>query len=240
MSMKLFKGDCLNILPLLEDNSFNIAITSPPYNMNLRIRNGKYCSRQVVKEFSTKYNNFSDNLSIQDYFEFNKKVISELIRACGLVFYNVQIVTGNKPAIFKLLGFFSDYIKELIVWDKVNAQPAMQQNVMNSQFELIIVLEKSSPESRMFKSSQFDRGTLSNLWNIKRGGKRVKGHGAVFPETLVEKILFNFTMEGDSVIDPFMGTGTTGVSCMKMNRLFTGIEIDQDYYEYASSRLELK
>ena len=55
---KIYNEDCLDTLKRIPDNSIDLVITSPPYNMNLRIRNGKYCSRQIVKEFSTKYEKY--------------------------------------------------------------------------------------------------------------------------------------------------------------------------------------
>ena len=64
MINKIFNESCLNTLARLSDDSVDLVITSPPYNMNLRIRNGEYCSRQITKEFSTKYEGFSDNLPI--------------------------------------------------------------------------------------------------------------------------------------------------------------------------------
>ena len=236
--MKLLKGDCLERMKELGSGSVDMVMTSPPYNMNLRIRNGKYCSRQIVKEISTKYENFSDNLPMDDYFEFNKKVLSECLRVSDLVFYNVQFLTGNKPALFRLLGEFSDKMKEFIIWDKATAQPAIGGGVLNSQFEAVLVLQNSAPESRSFKTAQFGRGTLSNVWKIKRGKKIDKSHGAVFPIDLAERIVGNFSNEGATVLDPFMGTGTTGVACANLNRNFTGIEMDENYFNIAQTRIE--
>ena len=238
---RLMQGDCLERMKEIESGSVDMILTSPPYNMNLRIRNGKYCSRQIVKEISTKYESFDDNLSIGDYFEFNKKVLTECLRVSDLVFYNVQFLTGNKPALFKLMGEFHDKIKELIIWDKVNAQPAIGKNVMNSQFEVLIVLQNSKPESRAFSRGQFDRGTLSNVWNIKRGKKVHKSHGAVFPIELAEKVIKNFcspVAEMATVLDPFMGTGTTGVACKNLDRNFIGIEMDEGYFKIAEDRID--
>ena len=236
--VNLMQGDCLERMKEIENKSIDLVLTSPPYNMNLRIRNKKYCSRQITKELTTKYKNFNDNLPMDEYFYFNKKVIEECLRVSNIVFYNVQILTGNKPALFKLMGYFHSQIKELIVWDKVNAQPAIGQNVLNSQFELILVLESSSPESRRFESGQFKRGTLSNHWQIKRGQKTDKNHGAVFPLSLAENVLINFTKVNDIVLDPFMGTGTTGVATKALDRNFIGIELDKDYFNFAKNRIE--
>jgi site-specific DNA-methyltransferase (adenine-specific)/modification methylase len=206
--------------------------------MNLRIRDGKYCSRQITKEFSTKYDGFSDNMPIAEYFDFHLRVIKELLRVAPIVFYNVQIVTGSKRAVFKLLGELNEYVKDIIVWDKENAQPAMSEGVLNRQYELIIVFAKRDAISRKFNYCNFERGTLNDVWRIKRGKKVTNLHGATFPEELVEKILTNFSRERDVVYDPFMGTGTTAVVCKKMNRRFIGSEIITSYVEVAKERLQ--
>lgn len=234
----LMQGDCLELMKEIPDGSVDLVFTSPPYNMNLRIRNGKYCSRQIVKEISTKYENFSDNLTMEEYFEFNKKVIEELTRVSDLVFYNVQFLTGNKVALFKLIGYFSEILKEIIVWDKINGQPAIQEGVLNSQFEVILVFESSNAISRKFKKAQFKRGELSNVWGIKRGKKYSPRHGATFPLPLAERVIKNFTEEGDIVLDPFSGLGTTGVACKNLNRNFIGMELDEEYFNIAKERIE--
>lgn len=238
MINKIFNESCLNTLARMSDDSVDLVITSPPYNMNLRIRDGKYCSRQITKEFSTKYDGFSDNMPIAEYFDFHLRVIKELLRVAPIVFYNVQIVTGSKRAVFKLLGELNEYVKDIIVWDKENAQPAMSEGVLNRQYELIIVFAKRDAISRKFNYCNFESGTLNDVWRIKRGKKVTNLHGATFPEELVEKILTNFSRERDVVYDPFMGTGTTAVVCKKMNRRFIGSEIITSYVEVAKERLQ--
>jgi len=163
----IYNESCLTTLASLPDNSIDLVITSPPYNMNLRIRKGEYCSRQIVKEFSTKYSEFSDNLPLEDYYSFHKKVLMELLRVSPLVFYNIQIVTGSKRAIFRLIGDFSDNLKDIIVWDKGYAQPAMHEQVLNKRTELLLIFDTDYPISRQFrKSGKFERGTLDDLWSI--------------------------------------------------------------------------
>ena len=234
----LIHGDCLDELRNMEDKSYKISITSPPYNMNLRVRNGKHCSRQIVKELSTKYNNYPDNLTMDEYLKFNIKVIEQLIRVSEIVFYNVQILTGNKSALYKLFGYFSENIKELIVWDKVNAEPSISNGVLNSRFELVIVFARNEYAiTRQFKDSCFDKGELQNLWQIKRGLKTHSSHGAIFPLELVDKIITNFTNKDDIVLDCFMGTGTTCVSANNLGRSSVGIEKDEDYFNAAVERV---
>lgn len=233
----LLRGNCLDHLRDIPDQSIDMVFTSPPYNMNLRIRNGIHCSRQIVKELSTKYEGFDDNLPMESYYQFNVSVASELLRVSDLVFYNVQFLTGNKLALYRMIGHFHDKIKEFIVWDKINAQPAISSQVMNSAFEAILVFQNTKPESRKFDSAQFQRGTLSNIWRIKRGAKVDTSHGATFPEALVETAILNFSREGALILDPFMGTGTVGVVCAKTNRKFIGIELIPKYFDIAEKRI---
>ncbi len=234
---KLYNEDCLLTMSKLEDNAIDLVITSPPYNMNLRILKGKYCSRQLVKEISTKYEEFSDNLPINEFYNFHKIVLQELLRVSKLIFYNISVVTGSKRAFFKLIGEYSDYLKDIIIWDKGVAQPAMLAGVLNRQSELILVFEKDNAISRKFSQAKFDRGTLSDTWKISRGTKIDASHGAVFPAELVEKILCNFSSEGEVIYDPFSGTGTTAVVSKRMNRRWIGSEINPNYVRLSETRL---
>lgn len=240
-NIELYNGDCYEIIKKMHNDSVDHVITSPPYNMNLRIRNGKYCSRQIVKEFSTKYIGFDDNLPIEVYFDFHKNVINELLRVTKkYIFYIIQPVTGNKRALYKLMGEFNENLKEVIIWNKVSAQPAMAEKVMNSVYEYILILtkDKSDSISRQFKNSNFERGKLDNIWNIKREKSISKDHSATFPKKLINNIIINFTNELDVILDPFSGTGTTGVSCIENNRKYIGIELLNNYFEISITRLK--
>jgi len=237
--IELIQGDCMEEMKNISDGKVDIVFTSPPYNMNLRIRNGKYCSRQIVKEISTKYENFDDNLPMEDYLSFTRKVIDECLRISPMVFYNVQFLTGNKVALFKIIGEYAEVLKEVIIWDKVNGQPAIGELILNSQYEVILVFDRNNAISRKFQNGNFNRGVLSNCWKIKRGKKIVKCHGAIFPVELAKKVISNFSKEGETILDPFMGTGTTGIECKSLNRNFIGIEIDPDYFKIAEKRIKV-
>jgi len=233
----IYNEDCLETMGRMDDDSVDLVITSPPYNMNLRIRNGEYCSRQIVDEFSTKYQDFPDNLPIEKYNLFHTKVLSELLRISNLVFYNIQVVTGSKRSVFKMIGDFSEHLKDIIIWDKGVSQPAMQELVLNRQSELLLVFEKDNAISRQFKNAMFKRGELNDIWHIPRSKNEDSSHGATFPTELVAKILTNFSDEADVVYDPFMGTGTTALVCKKMNRSYIGSEINKSYTDISDDRL---
>ena len=236
----IYNESCEETLKKMKDDSVNLVITSPPYNMNLRIRNGEYCSRQIVKEISTKYSGFSDNLPIQEYYDFHSKVLRELLRVSNLVFYVVQIVTGSKRSIFKMIGEFNENLKDIIIWDKKTAEPAIQKQVLNRQSEIILVFEKDYPISRQYRSANFTRGSLNDIWQISkpRSGRKRDEHGARFPEELVINIIKNFSNKGDIIYDPFLGTGTTAVVAKKLNRKYIGSELLKNYYTIASKNLK--
>ena len=98
---KIYNESCIKTLSRLEDKSVKLTITSVPYNMGLRIRGGKYIKKSPSDLSSTtKYKEFSDDLSIEEFYTFHKQVLDELLRVSETVFYNFQIVTGSKEAFF--------------------------------------------------------------------------------------------------------------------------------------------
>ena len=104
----------------------------------------------------------------------------------------------------------------------------------------LLVFDKDYPISRQYrKKGKFERGTLEDVWEIKRQRNRSEeSHGAVFPEKLVEKILVNFSEEGNVIYDPFMGTGTTAVVSKRLNRNYIGSEISEKYLKISESRIQ--
>ena len=234
----IFTGCCLDKIKAINTDSIDVVVTSVPYNMNLRIRDGKYCSRQIVKEISTKYDSFDDNLPLEEYNDFHTKVLNELLRVTKhQIFYNIAVVTGSKRSLWQMIGDFRDYLKEIVVWDKGHGQPAMGDGVLNRQSELILVFEKNNAISRKFDNAKFERGTLGDIWQINRQRSTHKANTAVFPDELVCKILDNFTDPGDWVLDPFMGTGTTGVCSKLMGRNFIGCELSPQLANHAKARI---
>lgn len=241
MKNELYNANCLDVLDkfIEEGRRVDCIITSPPYNMNLRVMKGKYVSRCRNKnhgiEFSNKYANYDDDLPMDEYFEFQKNFIEKSLKISNLVFYNIQMITGNKIALCRLMGHFSTKVKEIIIWDKGHAQPAMKAGTLNSQYEFIIVFDNNKPYNRAFDSANFPRGNETNVWQIKR--EKNKFIKAGFPKALVERILTDFTKEGDTIFDPFMGSGTCGVVCKRMKRNFVGVELDKNMFDVAQKQI---
>jgi len=234
---KIILGNCAEELQKLKSKSVDLVFTSPPYNMRTRIRNGKYTTREKSEHFSKKYKHFDDALPIFEFYDFHEGILKELLRVSKVVAYNFQIVTGSKEAFFKLMGRFHKDIKDIIIWDKGHGQPAMHEKVLNSCYEIILILEDDKKAGRMIQNSTFGRGLFNNILRVGRPKKVSKEHGAVFPEELAEQIIRNFSKEGDVVLDPFIGSGTTAVVSKRLNRKFIGIEIIPEYVDIANKRL---
>lgn len=228
--------DCLEGLKLLPDKSVDLVVTSIPYNMRLRIRNGQYTTREKGEHFSKKYEHFPDDLPIEEYYNFHKQVLTELLRVSKVVCYNYQIVTGSKEAFFRLLGDFSPYIKDVMIWEKTG-QPAMHEHVLNSCYEFIVIFESDGTKGRMINNSYFSRGTQNNIIGGFKKNNSVEGHGACFPTEFVKKLITLFSKEGNLVLDPFMGSGTTAVAAKLTGRNYIGFELIDKYVKLAEDRL---
>jgi len=222
----------------MPDNFVDLTVTSPPYNMRTRIRNGKYTTREKSDHFSKKYKHFDDAMPIEEFYEFHSKVINELLRVSQIVCYNFQIVTGSKEAFFKIIGDFNKHIKDIIIWDKGHGQPAMHERVLNSAYEMVLILEDDKKCGRVIQNATFKRGEMSNVLRLGRGKKISEIHGSIFPEELPLQLIQSFSNEGDLIYDPFMGSGTTALAAIKSKRNWIGSEISQEYVELANKRLD--
>lgn len=209
---KLLNGDCLELMKDITDKSIDISFTSPPYN---RKRNDKY--------------KFYDD-SLQDYFGFLCRFTDELLRVTKKhVFVNIQKNYYNKEDVFKYIGKYSNKIKEIIIWEKTNPMPASGKNITNS-YEFFIVLGDEPLKSNY----TYTKNILSTSVN----SNMPKEHKAVMKQEVSDWFINNFTNENDIVLDCFMGLGTTGKSCLKNNRRFVGIELNENYFNIAKKNIE--
>lgn len=204
---QIYNEDCLEGMKRIDDASVDCVVTSPPYNFNLRVHYDKYIKSSPFERNriggvnENKYRqNYTDDLTIDEYYEWQCQCIDEMLRISkNLVFYNIQILTGNKPAVLRLLGHYAECIKEIIVWDKKVAEPAMYINTLNSAFELIIVFAKINCKARSFDVFNAERGTVDNIFRIgknqNKGGEKIS-HKACFPLNLPRRIITLFTEVG--------------------------------------------
>ena len=118
---KIYCESNLETMSKMPKGFVDYVLTSPPYNVNT--------------ERIAKYKDFKDDLTQDSYFEQQKELITELLRITKKhIFYNIQMVSGNKIALHKLIGYFANNIKEVIIWQKIG-QPAISEKVFNSAFK---------------------------------------------------------------------------------------------------------
>lgn len=206
-------GDCLEIMKNIPDESIDVSFTSPPYNS---VRHKKY-------------KNYNDDL--KDYYFFLCKFTDELLRITKrTVIINVQANYYNRPDVYKYIGKYCNEISRIVIWNKSNPQPSSMRHKLTNAYEFFMIFSK---EPSVNINSVFMKDVVSYPIN----SVRIKGHSAVMNNELCDLFIREFTKENDTVLDPFMGSGTTGISCKKHNRNFIGIEIDEDYYKIAKERI---
>jgi DNA modification methylase len=230
----IYCGDCTQILPHLSPN-IALTFTSPPYNLRHRIRNGKYTTTEKATGFSVKYGGFDDCLPIDQYEHVHTLALQQMLGLSKTVFWNIQIVTGNKEAVFKIIGTFAQSIKDIVVWDK-RGQPAMNDGVINRSYELLLILEPNATAGRALSHAHFERGTMPDVWRSGQGDTHT-GNRAVFPLSLPAKAITHWSQPGDIILDPFVGTGTTLRAAQQLGRRAIGIDISEAMCQLAKEGL---
>lgn len=210
--MELYRDDCLSKLKDFTDKSIDITFTSPPYN---RKRNDKY----------TNYND-----TIKDYYLFLVEATDLLLaKTKRHVIINLQTNYYNRQDVYKFIGHYYNKIQNVIIWEKSNPLPANGYNITNA-FEYFFILGDTAIKSNTTYTKNHITTSINN--------SITKIHKAVMKQEVADWFIEKFTKENDVVLDCFMGLGTTGLSCIKYNRDFIGIELDEEYFNIAKERIE--
>lgn len=225
---RLLCGDSTNIQHvenLMDGKTADITFTSPPYNNAGRTPNGN----------KQKYLNDSDNKETKDYVNLLKDFTSLCISFSDYVFVNIQSLSGNKIGLIEYLHEMKEVYADTIIWDKINAEPAMAKNCLNSQYEYIHIFSQKA--NRIIGKKEF-RGTISNVFQFssKKDKDFSKVHKATFPVSFAEYFIDNFSLE--SVMDPFGGTGTTMIAAEKLGKKSYLMELDPYYCDVIVARWE--
>ena len=226
---RLLCGDSTDldqVAKLMNGKKADISFTSPPYNAGTtptEIKMGK----------TSKYANDSDNKTETEYLNLLVDFTNNTLLHSDYSFVNIQSLSGNKTALIDFLYEMKSYYADTLIWQKQNAQPAMAENVLNSQFEYIHVF--SHKANRAIGTKQF-RGTLSNVLDISKQNKNgVKEHNATFPIDFAAHFVQNFCEK--SVLDLFLGSGTTMVASHQLKRKCYGMELDPKYCQVIIDRM---
>ncbi len=212
---------------LMKGNKASIAFTSPPYNAGTT-------PTEVKMNKKSKYANDSDNKSQEDYFEFMQLWTNIANAYSEYNFVNVQMLSGNKLALLDYLSLYRNNLADIMIWNKLTAQPAMANNVLNSQFEFILIFSEKA--NRAIGTKQF-RGTASNVLDIsKQTNNEVKDHNATFPLELPYNIITTFSNKDEIVLDLFLGSGSTLIACEQTDRTCYGMELDEKYVDVIRRR----
>ncbi len=236
---KIFIKSSENMLEL-PDHSVHLMVTSPPYNV------GK---------------DYDDNLTLNEYREFLKRVFKETYRVLvpgGRACINIANL-GRKPYL-PLHSFIIEDMLELgflmrgeIIWDKgSSASPStawgtwLKANnpVLRDVHEYILVFSKETftlrnPEKRKSTITKEEFLELTkSVWKFPAAQARKIGHPAPFPDALPYKLIQLYTFEKEIILDPFMGSGQTAIAALKSRRFFVGYEIEDEYVKLSEKRIK--
>jgi len=218
--------DSEQVAKLMNGEKAEISFTSPPYNA------GK-TPTEVKMGKNSKYANDNDNKTETEYLNLLVDFTNNTLLFSEYSFVNIQSLSGNKTALIDFLYNMKSFYADTLIWQKQNAQPAMAENVLNSQFEYIHVF--SHKANRHIGTKKF-RGTLSNVLDISKQNKNaVKEHNATFPVDFAAHFVSNFCEL--SVLDLFLGSGTTMVAAHQLKRKCYGMELDPKYCDVIINRM---
>lgn len=238
--INLINDDCLNALNGLEDNSVDCIITSPPYWKGF--------------EYEAYFNSY------HQYLKWCKKWLKECKRALspnGTFYLNLANDSETTIRVNEILNICNDLLYKLhdtIIWYCYNRQPANTDRQLTNQTEYILMLRNTSANVELDKKTAYEyhkdifkTRNVGNVWEIpfnkgdkvsfaRKETKSKWGHSG-YPIALTDTCILLSTKPYDTVLDCFMGSGTTGVSCKKLNRKFIGIELNKDIYDIAKDRI---
>lgn len=216
--IQLINGDCIEVLKKYREKKI-IIVTDPPFNIGY------------------KYNSYKDNLKEDDY-----------IKWMCQVFGNSPFVCIHYPeSLYKICGNLGRYPERVVSW-VYNSNTAKQHRDIafvgvKPDFKKVLQPYKNPNDKRI--KERIARGILGaklyDWWNInqvKNVSKDKTSHPCQMPIEVMTNII-GILPKDYIIVDPFMGSGTTGLACKKLNRDFVGVELDKVYFEIAKERIEL-
>lgn len=254
MKIKIMLGDCLGRMKEISDNSIDLVVTSPPYD-NLRTYNGSLNwnfeifqtvageLKRVLKKGGVIVWVVGDS-TIKGSESGSSFKQALYFKDIGLNIHDTMIWQKISPFQHKnryiqcfeyMFVFSKGFRKEAnLIKDRKNKWAGTQihgtERQKDGQTKNLSKIQKSK------KVKEF--GARYNIWDIPPDKNNKTGHPAVFPIQIAQDHIETWTSPGQTVMDPFMGSGSTGVACKNLNRNFIGIEKDREYFRIAKQRIE--
>jgi len=224
----IYHGDCREIFP--EIPKVEICVTSPPYNMK-----GKSLGcHPGSKTGDAYYGEYKDNLSDYDYLSFISDVCHSCLSVSENVFWNMQMLSGNKGVFLSLLHSMAANLKDIFIWEK-QAVAQVAKGKMATGYEFVLCLGKDN--SMIFNQDTFPKNNYVPNIQTWYKSESFPEHHATFPIDLPKYFIRHFTRKDGAVLDPFMGVGTTLRAAKDLGRKAIGIEIEEKYCEISAKRL---
>lgn len=229
----LKNDDCVKILKKIEKESVDLIFADPPYNLS-----GK--THQTVKSGKPVQGFKGEWDVVEDYEKFTIEWLTECIRVLkddGTIWISGTL--HNHPVIGVVLKKLGMWIINDIIWYKPNATPLLQTTRLAPSVELIWLAAKSKKYYFDYKlAKQINGGKqMRNMWQMAAQRHKTK-HPTEKPEPLLERIISIGSKKDAVILDPFMGSGTTGVIAKKFGRRFIGIEMDKTFFNDAKIRIK--
>ena len=217
---ELYNGDCLGLLQDIPDNSIDLVIIDPPYEINTMKGGGTIGKRKYKEEVTPLTNGFS--IEILD-------LLCQKMKKINIYIY------CSKLQVPKLLNYFIDKKcnYEILTYHKTNPTPLCGNTYLPDTEYIIFAREKGVKIFGEYKT-KFKYYIDKN----NKEDKKKYGHPTCKPVPLLINHILNSSNEGDVILDCFMGSGSTGEACMRTNRKFIGIELDENYFNTAVNRIK--
>lgn len=235
---KLLCGDCLELIKNIPDGSVDMVLADPPYSSGGLFAGDrkastrtKYCDSDY--NGAARFQNFSgDNMDQRSFTEFMRMVLNKCRqKAKPESICAVFVDWRNLPALTDALQMAGWVWRGVVVWDKGNARNIPGRFRQDCEF----VVWGTNGQKTVDWTPGFT--ALPGFYSEKGVPTKQKHHQTEKPVELLEKLLA-ICPEGGSVLDPFMGSGSTGVACVNTGRNFIGIELDEQYFKTARRRVE--